>query len=220
MARKIEINKDLRTANQEYAAANREAFRELGVTVVNVMSSPGSGKTTLLEKTASHFAGKLPLAVLVGDIATNRDAERVKLAAAGVKAEQIVTEDYGSACRLDARMVNEALARLELERDSLLFIENVGNLVCPAGLYLGEAKRVVLLSAAEGDDKVKKYPVMFREEDLLVISKTDLASACDFDAEKVKREAKELKGDIEVLCLSAKSGEGMAEWFKWLESLK
>ncbi len=217
--KKIEINKDLKGKNQEYAATNRELFLKHGVKVVNIMSSPGSGKTALLEKTAAHFQDKFKLAVLVGDISTNRDAERLKLAAAGIQSEQIVTENYGSACHLDARMIAEALPRLALEKTDLLIIENVGNLVCPAGLYLGEDKRVVLLSVPEGDDKVKKYPVIFREADLLLITKIDLIAACDFAPQKVEAEAREIKGGIEVLRLSAKSGEGLAEWYQWVDRL-
>ncbi len=218
--KKIEINKDLKGENQEYAAANRELFLKHGMKVVNIMSSPGSGKTALLEKTAAHFQDKLKLAVLVGDISTNRDAERIKLAAGGVQSEQIVTEKYGSACHLDARMISEALPRIDFAQTDILVIENVGNLVCPAGLYLGEDKRVVLLSVPEGDDKVKKYPVMFREAELLLITKMDLICACDFDPKKVEAEAREIKGEIEVLRLSAKTGEGLAEWYQWIDRLE
>ena len=218
MAKKIDINKDLRNTNQRYALENRELFARHGLKALNLMSSPGSGKTALLEKTAERFEGK-GMAVLVGDIATERDAERVRLAASGVRAEQIVTEQYGSACHLDARMVAEALPRLDLEGAGLLFIENVGNLVCPAGLFLGEDKRVVLLSVPEGDDKVKKYPVMFRDADLLILTKCDLAGACDFDLDKAEGEAKEIKGDIEVIRISCKTGEGMDSWFGWLDKL-
>ncbi len=159
------------------------------------------------------------MAVLVGDISTNRDAERIKLAAAGIQVEQIVTEEYGSTCRLEGRMIAEALPRLDLPETQILFIENVGNLVCPSGQYLGEDRRAVLLSVPEGDDKVKKYPLMFRDADMLLISKMDLAGVCDFDPGKVEKEAKEIKGDVRVLRLSAKTGEGLDDWFAWVESL-
>ena len=207
--KRIEINRDLAGESRQLGLSNREVFLKNGVTAVNLMSSPGSGKTTLLERTAAHFSGGLGLSVLVGDISTNRDAERIRLADSGIQAEQIVTEDYGSACHLHATMIKEALPRIDLDRAGLLFIENVGNLVCPSGAYLGEDKRAVLLSVPEGDDKVKKYPVMFREADVLLITKTDLLSVCAFDADRAEKEARELKGDIEVIRLSAKTGEGI-----------
>jgi hydrogenase nickel incorporation protein HypB len=214
---KIAVNRNLLSANQERAAGNRRLFLRHGLRVVNVMSSPGAGKTTLLSKTAAYIAGRVPVAVLVGDISTETDAEKIRNAAPGVQAEQIVTEKYGSACRLDARMISEALPRLDLARARLLFIENVGNLVCPAGLYLGEDRRVVLLSVPEGDDKVIKYPVIFRDADCLLITKVDLAPACDFDAAKVRKEARAIKPSMEVLSISARTGEGLERWFHWLE---
>jgi hydrogenase nickel incorporation protein HypB len=215
---RIALDRDLRSANQEDAAKNRGLFVTHGVRVVNMMSSPGSGKTTLLERTAAHFEKSVKLGVLVGDLSTQRDAERIRLASAGIQCEQIVTEDYGSACRLSARMIAEALPRLDLRKIDLLFIENVGNLVCPAGLYLGEDRRAVLLSVPEGDDKVKKYPVIFRDADLLLITKIDLLSGCDFDPEKVKAEARDLKGNIDILSLSSRTAEGLEGWYDWLET--
>jgi hydrogenase nickel incorporation protein HypB len=218
MHKRIEINRSLRSANQEAASENRCLFLEHGLKVINIMSSPGSGKTTLLEKTAARLGGE-QIAVLVGDISTQRDAERVKLAAAGVQAVQIVTEEYGSACHLDAKMIQAALGQLKLDGLRFLFIENVGNLVCPAGLALGEDKRVVLLSVPEGDDKVKKYPVIFGEAELLIVSKLDLIGACEFDPARVEREARELNGQLECIKLSSKSGQGMDDWFAWLDQL-
>lgn len=208
-----DLYRSLLAANDEQARENREHLMDHKVLAVNLMSAPGSGKTSLIEAVARSSRGRLKLGVIEGDLATDRDAERIK--ALSLPVWQIKT---GSTCHLDAVMVHKALHELPLKDVDLLFVENVGNLVCP-GLYdLGCHLNGVLLSVTEGDDKVAKYPVVFRHAQFFCLTKTDLMPHVTFDAAKPKREAQILKGDIKVYSLSAKSGEGVAEFLAYLES--
>ncbi|MGE0387323.1 MAG: hydrogenase nickel incorporation protein HypB [Gammaproteobacteria bacterium] len=200
--------------NDRQARHVREHLDARGVTAVNLMSSPGAGKTALLECTARAFGAGGRMAAITGDLQTDLDARR--LAAAGIAAVQIST---GQACHLDARMVHDALHAIDLDGIDLLFIENVGNLVCPAVFDVGAHRDVVLLSAAEGHDKPAKYPGMFRAGDLILLSKIDLLPALgDFDPQLAIDAIRRLGSTAPVLCLSARSGEGTAGWFDWLRA--
>ena len=211
-ARVVRIEQDLLAKNDRIAAANRRAFAGRGVFALNLVSSPGSGKTTLLVRTIEAWAARTPVAVIEGDQQTSRDADRVR--AAGAPAVQINT---GKGCHLDAQMVASALAELPLADDSLLLIENVGNLVCPAAFDLGEAHKVAILSVTEGDDKPLKYPDMFHAADLLLLNKVDLLPYVDFDVDAAFRYAQRVRPGIEMIRLSATTGEGFAAWLAWLE---
>ena len=198
--------------NDHQAEHNRAHFDAAGVLVVNLMSSPGSGKTSLLEATIHALRGRLTVAVIEGDLETENDARRIR--AAGAKAVQITT---GNACHLDAAMVHAALHALDLQGVDILFIENVGNLVCPAAFDLGQHRNVVLLSVTEGDDKPQKYPVMFRKADLLGITKLDLLAAVgDFAPDRAAFHLRNLANAAPILEISARSGAGMASWIAWL----
>jgi hydrogenase nickel incorporation protein HypB len=200
--------------NDAEARHNRAHFDAHGVLAVNLMSAPGSGKTLLLEATVRALQGELPCAVIEGDLETDNDAARIRRH--GVPAIQITT---GSACHLDAHMVHDALHALDLDRLALVFIENVGNLVCPASFALGTHRDVVLVSVTEGDDKPAKYPVMFREADLVIVTKVDLLGVIDdFEIAKVERELRDLGNPAPVLALSARTGEGLQAWFDWLRA--
>jgi len=212
-ARMVSIEQDILAKNDEYAAANRRQLAERGILALNLVSSPGSGKTTLLTRTLTDLAGRWPMAVIEGDQQTSQDAERIR--ETGVKAVQINT---GKGCHLDAHMVGHALERLEPEAGSLLFIENVGNLVCPAGFDLGEAHKVVILSVTEGEDKPLKYPDMFHAADLMILNKTDLLPHLQFDVERCIEYARRVNPRIKVLRLSATTGEGMESWYEWLDA--
>jgi hydrogenase nickel incorporation protein HypB len=179
------------------------------------MSSPGSGKTTLLERTIKSLEGKRPVAVIEGDQQTLRDAERIQGAGAPV-----VQVNTGNGCHLDAEMIRQALDRLELQQDSLLFIENVGNLVCPSLFELGERNRIVIISVTEGEDKPLKYPTMFERAHTCIINKTDLLPYVRFDTELVKQHALTVNPHLYIMELSALSGEGMEPWIQWLLDLK
>jgi hydrogenase nickel incorporation protein HypB len=198
--------------NDRQAVHNRSHFDAVGTLVVNVMSSPGAGKTSLLEATIRALLGRLTIAVIEGDLETENDARRIR--AAGAQAVQITT---GNACHLDANMVHAGLHSLDLRPIDVLFIENVGNLVCPACFELGQHRNVVLLSVTEGDDKPEKYPVMFRVADLVLMTKLDLLQAVgDFDTAVAKRHLRNLASAAPVLELSARSGVGMKAWIGWL----
>jgi hydrogenase nickel incorporation protein HypB len=179
--------------------------------VVNVCSSPGSGKTTLMQETGKRLKGKLNMAVLVGDPETERDAIRMR--EVGINALQIVT---GGMCHIEAQMILQALDHIDLKDVDLLFIENVGNLVCPAAFDLGEDYRVTVLASTEGDDKPKKYPRMFLTSELLIVSKSDLLPYVPFSVEAVTKDAREVNPDLEVMTISSLKGEGMDEWCDWL----
>ncbi|NJC88466.1 MAG: hydrogenase nickel incorporation protein HypB [Desulfuromonas sp.] len=211
-ARTLRIEEDLLAKNDRLAAGNRAQFAAAGVFVLNLVSSPGSGKTTLLERTLRELGTKWRFAVLEGDQQTSLDADRI--AAPGVPVRQINT---GAGCHLDAHMVGHGVENFDLPGTDLLLIENVGNLVCPASFDLGEDHKVALLSVTEGEDKPLKYPQMFRAAALMIITKTDLLPYVDFDVERCKAFARQVNPKIEILELSCRSGEGLAEWYGWLE---
>ncbi len=210
----ISVLENLLSENDHQAAHNRQHFDSHGVFAVNLMSSPGSGKTRLLEATITSLAEELRIGVIEGDLETENDAERIR--ARGVQAIQINT---GTACHLDAHMIHRALHQLELEPLDILFIENVGNLVCPANFDLGQHCNVALLSVTEGDDKPAKYPVMFRAADLVLITKTDLLPHLEeFQPERAVAAMQALASDAPVQTLSAKSGDGLEQWLTWLRT--
>lgn len=210
-SRIVKLEQDLLAKNDGYAETNRRYLLAHGIFALNLVSSPGSGKTTLLVKAIEALNGGLPLAVIEGDQQTENDAARIR--AAGAPAIQINT---GKGCHLDAQMVGHAMQRLGLQDDSLLLIENVGNLVCPASFDLGEAHKVVILSVTEGEDKPLKYPDMFRAADLMLLNKCDLLPHLDFDAELAVEYARRINPKLRVIRISASSGEGMAEWLEWV----
>ncbi len=196
--------------NDALAERNRAWLADRRITAVNLMSSPGAGKTTLLERTIKESTR--PVTVIEGDQETVFDAERIRTA--GARAVQVNT---GAGCHLDASMVARALESLQPEEDSVLFIENVGNLVCPALFDLGERRKVVVISVTEGDDKPLKYPTMFAAADLVVVNKTDLLPYVDFDLDRLRRDARKVRPGLEVATLSARTGEGMEGWLRWLD---
>ncbi|MDH4048211.1 MAG: hydrogenase nickel incorporation protein HypB [Gammaproteobacteria bacterium] len=209
----IEVLKGLLAANDHEAQHNREHFAEHRVLAVNLMSSPGAGKTALLEATIRDLGDRYRIAVIVGDLETENDAERIRRH--GVPAIQIST---GSACHLDAHMVHSALHGLDLQEIDIVFIENVGNLVCPASFDLGQHCNVTLLSSPEGDDKPQKYPVMFRAADLVLLSKSDLTPILgDFDPRRAERHVRELANGAPLIEVSSRNGHGMSAWTGWLE---
>jgi hydrogenase nickel incorporation protein HypB len=207
----IEVEQKILAANDHQAGHNRELLDREEVFGINLMSSPGAGKTTLLEKTIDSLDSRYSIAVIEGDLETERDAERIR--AKGVPVCQVST---GQTCHLDAEMLHGALHDIPLDHVDLLFVENVGNLVCPAAYALGTHRNVVLLSVTEGDDKPAKYPTVFKVADLLLVTKIDLLPYTDFDMEKAIHEARVLNPTIEVLKLSAKASEGIDEWIDHL----
>ena len=208
----VAVLQGLLTENDHAAAHNREHFDRHDVLAINLMSSPGSGKTALLEATIEALGGELRFGVVEGDLETENDAARIR--AKGVPAVQITT---GTACHLDAHMVHRALHELELDGVDVLFIENVGNLVCPASFDLGQHRNVTLLSVTEGDDKPAKYPVMFRAGDLMLLTKSDLLEVLDdFDPARAEHHLRHLASEAPVFALSARRGLGMDAWFEWL----
>jgi len=208
---RVEFRKRIMAENDAAAADLQTRFEQSGTLVVDVVSSPGSGKTSLLEATARKLGGEQRLSVIVGDIATQLDAER--LHAAGLQAHQIVT---GGACHLDARMVTDALEAQPLLPAEILFLENVGNLVCPASYALGEDFKVVLLSVTEGDDKPFKYPAIFSRAAVTVITKIDLMPYVRFDLERATNQILSLNPDARIIATSTYTGEGLAEWCRFL----
>ena len=207
----VQIEQDILSKNNRFAEQNRRLFASRGILALNLVSSPGSGKTSLLTRTIDALKGRLALSVIEGDQQTTNDAERIR--STGVPAIQINT---GKGCHLDAHMVGHAVESLEPAAGGLLFIENVGNLVCPAAFDLGEAHKVVILSVTEGEDKPIKYPDMFHAADLMILNKTDLLPYLDFDVDKCIEYARRVNPQIEVLRLSAKNGEGMEAWYRWI----
>lgn len=198
-------------ANDFVADAIRKEMRQRRILLVNLTSSAGSGKTTLMQQTVMRLAGRANMAVLVGDLETERDADRIRQV--GGNALQIVT---GGICHLEAQMIWQAMQSLQLDGLDLLFVENVGNLVCPASFDLGEDYRVTLLATTEGDDKPKKYPRMFLTSELMLVSKADLLPYLPFSVEAVVKDAREVNPQIETLTISSTSGEGLDEWCDWL----
>ncbi len=211
----VSIEQDILAKNNAYAAANRAIFNAHGILALNLVSSPGSGKTTLLVKTIERLKSELPIAVVEGDQQTSNDAERIR--ATGVKAIQINT---GKGCHLDAHMVGHAVEHLGPAEGSVLFIENVGNLVCPAAFDLGEAHKVVILSVTEGEDKPLKYPDMFHAADLMIVAKTDLLPHVDLDVAQTIANARKVNPGIKVLQVSAKTGEGLDAWAQWIRAAR
>lgn len=209
--RTVTIEQDLLAKNDRLAASNRAWLTERTITAVNLMSSPGSGKTTLLERTLRELDGDVPVAVIEGDQETLLDADRIR--ATGSPVVQINT---GSGCHLDAEMLAGGIRALDPADGSILFVENVGNLVCPSLFDLGEQRRVVVLSVTEGDDKPLKYPQMFAAADLVVVNKVDLLPYVDFDVERCSDHARSLRPGVEVLAVSATTGEGLDAWRGWL----
>ncbi len=208
----VEIEQDILGKNDQYADGNRRFLRERGVLALNLVSSPGSGKTTLLTRSIDDLKRDWAIGVIEGDQQTSHDAERIR--ATGVPAVQINT---GKGCHLDAHMVGHALERLDPPAGGVLFIENVGNLVCPAAFDLGEAHKVAILSVTEGEDKPLKYPDMFHAADLMLLNKIDLLPYLDFDVARCIDYARRINPKIQVLQLSATTGEGMAQWYRWLK---
>jgi hydrogenase nickel incorporation protein HypB len=209
---RISVQTNVLNANQQTAAANREFFASQGLLVMNLMSAPGAGKTTLLETTIKALQGPFRVAVIEGDLQTDLDAQRIQ--ALGVRAHQITT---GTVCHLDARMVARALNVFPVKDLDLLIIENVGNLICPASFDLGESVRVVVCSVAEGPEKPKKYPVMFNKADVVLINKIDLAAASGVDLKELTANVRDVNPKATIFALSARTGEGMPAWTKWLE---
>ena len=209
--RVIPLGNHLLAKNNQLAAENRAWFAEQRICFLNLVSSPGSGKTKLLEKTLSDLQGELPIAVVEGDQATLHDAERIR--ATGCEVIQINT---GTGCHLEADMLRRGIDQLHLQESSLLFVENVGNLVCPALFDLGEWAKVVILSVTEGEDKPLKYPHMFRAAQLMLLNKVDLLPYLQFDLERCLKAALEINPTLKILQVSATTGEGMEEWYDWI----
>ena len=208
----VTVLHDLLHENDHTALHNRGHFNAHGVVAINLMSSPGAGKTSLLEATIKALGDEYRIAVIEGDLETENDAERIR--SHGVTAVQITT---GSACHLDAHMVHDALHQVDLKNFDIVFIENVGNLVCPASFDLGQHKNIVLLSIPEGDDKSAKYPVMFRTADMVMLSKADLLPVLDdFSPERAETYLRQLASPAPLICASAKSDDGLEHWLRWL----
>jgi hydrogenase nickel incorporation protein HypB len=211
---RIRVFSNIMKSNEDMALKNRKLFNDYHIPVINMMSSPGSGKTTVLEKTINKLGKKMKIAVLEGDLQTDRDAQRI--GKHGVQVAQINTD---GACHLDANMVNNALTAFDFNKIDLFFVENVGNLVCPAGFDLGENYRVNLVSIPEGDDKVIKYPVIFRKCNVLLINKIDLLPYISFDIKRLKQEALNINPDMKIFEISCSTDEGIQDWCDWLEGL-
>lgn len=210
----VNLEQDVLSKNQLIAERNRGYFEGKNIRAFNLVSSPGSGKTTLLEKTIQHLSEKRKIYVIEGDQQTMNDAKRIEKA--GAASIQVNT---GKGCHLDAEMVNQAVKKLEPEIDSIIFIENVGNLVCPAMFDLGEQNRIVIISVTEGDDKPAKYPFMFESSDICIINKTDLLPYVDFDTEKMKKLALQTNSNLRFIELSCKTGEGIGTWIELLKEV-
>ena len=213
--KEIQLEIDVLSKNNLTAERNRGYFDALNITALNLVSSPGSGKTSLLEKTITELKGQIDLYIIEGDQETTNDADRISRAGAPV-----IQVNTGNGCHLDADMVNHAVKDLKPKEGAVLFIENVGNLVCPSLFDLGEKKRVVIISVTEGEDKPFKYPTMFETAQLCIINKIDLLPYVDFDINKCIEYAKRVNPKLEFLELSVKSGEGMQNWYGWLKALK
>lgn len=210
----IRMEEDIMQKNNLLAERNRGFFEAKNITAINLVSSPGSGKTSLLEKTIQEIKKKKEVFVIEGDQQTFNDAKRIEEAGAPV-----VQVNTGNGCHLDAQMINTATKKLEVSDNSVLMIENVGNLVCPSMFDLGESKRVVIMSTTEGEDKPIKYPTMFQTSHLCIINKTDLLPYVDFDVEKAKEYAMRVNHHLEFIELSAKTGEGLDKWVEWVLNL-
>ena len=214
--REIKVVRRVLDVNEKMAEQNRKMFTEKGIFVLNVMSSPGSGKTTTLEKTLAQIMPQIKSAVIVGDICTTNDADR--LAVTGVPVVQINTDEFGGDCHLAAHVIEKAVGGLELDDIDLLIVENVGNLVCPAEFDIGEDARAVVLSVTEGEDKPAKYPLMFRECEVALLNKIDLLPYLDYDKDKAVEFIHKVHPDMPVFEISAKTEEGFAPWIEWLKA--
>ncbi|MGD2187447.1 MAG: hydrogenase nickel incorporation protein HypB [Desulfobacterales bacterium] len=214
--REIKVVRRVLDVNEKMAEQNRRLFAENGIFVLNVMSSPGSGKTTTLEKTLARIMPEIKSAVIVGDICTTHDADR--LATTGAPVVQINTDEFGGDCHLVAHVIERAAGTLDLDDIDFLVVENVGNLVCPAEFDIGEDSRVVVLSVTEGEDKPVKYPLMFRECEVALLNKVDLLPYLDFDKEKAIHYIHQVHPDMPVFEISAKTGEGFDPWIDWLKN--
>lgn len=212
MRLKINLQEDVLTDLNAAATFNRNLFKKNKTLVINLMSSPGAGKTTLLEETVKRLADEFNIAVIEGDLATERDAERLR--SLGIKTVQINTV---GGCHLDARMIAKTIPEFNFESIDILFIENIGNLVCPSGYDLGQDYKVVILSVPEGNDKIPKYPVMFRRTNLTIINKIDLLPYVAFNLEEAKKDLEQINPEAQCKSLSAKTGEGMVEWINWIK---
>lgn len=211
-SRMVQIEEDILSKNNQYASANRRWLAEQGILALNLVSSPGSGKTSLLTRTIADLKNSLKISVIEGDQQTANDANRIR--ETGVNALQVNT---GKGCHLDAHMIGHALDTLKPEQGSVLFIENVGNLVCPAAFDLGEAHKVVILSVTEGEDKPLKYPDMFHAADVMLLNKIDLLPYLQFDVDQCIEYARRVNPSIKVMKVSATSGEGMEQWHEWIK---
>jgi hydrogenase nickel incorporation protein HypB len=213
--RKVSMLTDILEANDVIAMQNRQVFDRNKILTLNLMSSPGAGKTTVLEKTIEKLGKRFRFAVIEGDVATSNDAKR--LAKYKIPVVQITTETFGGACHLDANMVQRAMQKIDLSQVDILFIENIGNLICPAEFDLGEHKKVIVLSLTEGEDKPSKYPVVFRTSNILLVNKIDLQSHLDLNMGLLLKNTKKINPKLTTVKLSAKTGEGLAGWTGWLE---
>ncbi|RJR35105.1 MAG: hydrogenase accessory protein HypB [Desulfobacteraceae bacterium] len=209
---KITVVRAILEANERIADLNRQLFDQSNLYVINLMSSPGAGKTTLLEKTIDGVKEELRVGVIEGDIQSSQDAERI--AKKGVPVVQINTD---GACHLDGNMIRETFHEFNFNELDLLVVENVGNLVCPAEFRVGEDMKVMILSVAEGDDKPRKYPLMFRESRALLINKIDLLPYVDCSVQKIREDSLGINPDLQIFEVSCKTGEGLQEWFEWLK---
>jgi hydrogenase nickel incorporation protein HypB len=208
---KVTIAQNILAANETIAQEVRQAVTAHGIRTINIMSSPGAGKTTLLERTIERLRGQLSIGVIEGDVETTADAERIETA--GAETVQINTR---GACHLEAHMIRAALKEIDLAHIGLLFIENIGNLVCPSAWDLGEDMRVVVISTTEGDDKPAKYPHMFAASQIMVVNKLDLLPYVDFDLEKAKRQALVINPRLRIFEVSCRTGMGLDNWCQWL----
>jgi hydrogenase nickel incorporation protein HypB len=215
MTDRISIEKKVLSENDRLAGEIRAQLQARKIVALNLVSSPGSGKTSLLEKTIGALSGSVRMALVAGDVQTENDANRL-MRAGGKLVRPIVT---GGACHLDAKMITRALGELDIENIDLLFIENVGNLVCPASYDLGEDMKVVLISTTEGDDKPLKYPSMFRRSSAMVINKIDLMGFSEFDLAQVRKNALGINGNLTIFETSCRTGAGLDSWYDWLRSL-
>ena len=213
--REIKVIRRVLDVNDRMAAHNRRLFAEQGIFVLNLMSSPGSGKTTTLEKTLAEIMPDMKCAVIVGDICTTNDADR--LAVSGAPVVQVNTDEFGGDCHLAAHVIEKALGGIDLHDVQLLIVENVGNLVCPAEFDIGEDARVVILSVTEGEDKPLKYPLMFRECDAAILNKIDLLPYLDYDMAEAAENIRQIHPDMPIFEMSSKTKEGMAPWLEWLK---
>ena len=213
----VKVLRRVLDVNEKMADQNRKMFAEKGIFVLNVMSSPGAGKSTTLEKTLSILKPDLNCAVIVGDICTSNDADR--LARTGAPVVQVNTDEFGGDCHLAAHVIEKAAEGLDLDAVDLLIVENIGNLVCPAEFDIGEDARAVVLSVTEGEDKPVKYPLMFRECDVALLNKIDLLPHLIYDIEKARAYIRQVHPDMPIFDISAQTGEGLDNWIEWLKDV-